>query len=171
MKQTAYIGLGSNMGDRLQNLAQAVKCMEKKGIEIECLSSVYETEPQGIPDQPWFLNMVARINTSLHVRDLLNLLRAIEDQMGRQRHKRWGPRLIDLDILLFGKEVVKERDLEVPHPRLSERAFVLIPMLEIDEDVRLPDGKLLRNCLPEPAEKQNVHFVTAFFDREKASKN
>ena len=161
MRTIAYIGLGSNQGDRLQNLAQALKHLDREAIVIEARSSVYETEPQGLREQPWFLNMVIRISTTLSGGALLKTLLSVESQMGRVRQVRWGPRIIDLDLLLFGDEVISEPDLEVPHPRLQERAFVLIPLLELDAAVRLPNGTLLKEYLPEAAKNQQVRLFKA----------
>jgi 2-amino-4-hydroxy-6-hydroxymethyldihydropteridine diphosphokinase len=156
--QAAYIGLGSNLGDRIQNLTDALEYLEDEGVITDEVSSVYETEPQGFTDQPWFLNMAARVKTTVSARDLLKLLQRIEARMGRVREMRWGPRVIDLDILLFGREVISQPDLEVPHPRLTQRAFVLIPLLEIDEDIQLPNGMPLKNYLTETSEKQEVRL-------------
>ncbi len=159
MRDTAYIGLGSNMGDSKRNLFYALECMEKQGIIVEDLSSVYETEPQGLADQPWFFNMAARIGTTESPWDLLKTLQAVENQMGRVRQVRWGPRMIDIDILLYDNQSVREPDLEIPHPRLTERAFVLIPLLEMDKDLSLPDGTFLREYLTNKVKKQKVRLV------------
>lgn len=164
---TAYISLGSNQGDRAKNLSEGLKCLEKEGIALEAVSSIYETEPQGFTDQPWFLNMAAKVKTTLTPRELLGLLQSIEARLGRVRTVRWGPRTIDLDILLYefsGVEktdsplVISEPDLQIPHPRLKERAFVLIPLLEIEEDISMPDGTLLKECLQEAARGQKVRL-------------
>lgn len=161
---SAYIGLGTNLGDRWQNLALALEYLEKRGIVIDALSSVYETEPQGVVDQPWFLNMAARIKTDLSPHSLLEVILDIEAQMGRVRLERWGPRIIDLDILLYEKVVLKVPDLQIPHPRLTERAFVLIPLLEIDESLTLPDGTLLKDYLPNITGNQGVRAVCTAFN-------
>jgi len=162
----AYIGIGSNLGDRAANLLTALDYLEEEGIAVDAVSSIYETAPQGVTDQAWFLNMAVRVKTALAPRDLLVLLQAIEAKMGRVRDRRWGPRIIDLDILLYQRldEGSPEGfcedspDLEVPHPRLKERAFVLIPLLEIDEDISLPDGTLLKDCLPHVLKHQEVRL-------------
>lgn len=167
MMYTAYIGLGSNLGDRAGNLLAGLEYLEEEGIVIEAVSSIYETEPQGFTEQPRFLNMAAKVRTTLTPRELLKLLQSIEARLGRVREVRWGPRTIDLDILLYklsgvgdvsSPVVISEPDLKVPHPRLKERAFVLIPLLEIDEDISLPDGTLLKGCLPEAARDQEVRL-------------
>lgn len=159
MRHTAYIGLGSNMGDRKQNLFHALKCMKQQGIVVEALSSVYETEPQGLADQSWFFNMAARIGTTESPGELLKTLQAVEKQMGRVRSVRWGPRIIDIDILLYDNQTVREPDLEIPHPRLTDRAFVLIPLLEMGRDLALPDGTFLREYLTNKVKKQKVRLV------------
>lgn len=143
----AYIGLGSNLGDREENLNLAVALIKKSKIQVEARSSIYETQPQGVEDQPWFLNMVARVKTGLGARELLRILQGIEDQMGRKRVVHWGPRVIDLDVLVFDQQEIHEEDLEIPHPRMTERAFVLVPLLEIAPDVTLPGGKPVKEFL------------------------
>lgn len=167
MRYTAYIGLGSNLGDRAGNLLAGLEYLGREGIAIEAVSSIYETEPQGFTDQPRFLNMAAKVRTALTPRELLLLLQRIETQLGRIRELRWGPRTIDLDILLYMEAdagegsspvVINEPDLEIPHPRLKERTFVLIPLLEIDEDISLPDGTLLKDFLPETVGVQEVRL-------------
>lgn len=139
---TAYLGLGSNLGDREGHLQRAVAILTAtEGIEVERLSSWYETAPVGKTGQGWFLNGVARIKTSMHPRELLSTVLAIEQRLGRVRRERWGPRNIDIDILLYDDLTVNEPDLQSPHPRMQERAFVLIPLAEIAPDLILPDGR------------------------------
>ena len=134
---TCYIGLGSNMGDRLGHLRHAVFLLEATdGIELVTESSVYETEPVG-PEQPDFLNAVIEVRTTLSARELLKRLKEIEAEIGRTPSERWGPREIDLDLLTYGRERIEDEDLTVPHPRMGERAFVLVPLAEIAPDVRL----------------------------------
>jgi len=148
MVHVAYIGLGSNLGNRKENLMKAVEYLRSHGeIEVEALSSVYETAPVGVKDQPPFLNMAVKIKTVLEARNLLETLKRIEERMGRRRTKRWGPRVIDLDILLFDRKSIRSSCLQVPHPRILERAFVLIPLLEIDPEISLPDGTLLKDAI------------------------
>lgn len=147
MGHIAYISLGSNHGSRKENLYHAIKLMDNTGIIAGARSSIYETEPQGMKDQPWFLNMVVRVQTGLSARELLQVLLKLELQMGRKRLVRWGPRIIDLDILLYDGEVIHQPDLEVPHPRMVERAFVLVPLVEIAPDLILPDGTPVRKYL------------------------
>ncbi|HHX95428.1 MAG TPA: 2-amino-4-hydroxy-6-hydroxymethyldihydropteridine diphosphokinase [Clostridia bacterium] len=147
MTHTAYLSLGSNVGSRAANLHRALELLKNESIVIDALSSIYETEPWGVPDQPMFLNMVARLKTTLNPKELLRVLLAVEKQMGRERLLRWGPRIIDLDILLYDNEVIHDRELEIPHPRMVERAFVLVPLLEVNPDVTLPDGTPLKKFL------------------------
>jgi 2-amino-4-hydroxy-6-hydroxymethyldihydropteridine diphosphokinase len=129
---TAYIGLGSNLGDRKANLAAAARALEQApGIHRLRLSRLIDTAPVGKTDQPRFLNAVAQVRTTLAARELLELLLAIEARLGRVRGERWGPRTVDLDLLLYGREIIREPDLTVPHPRLHERTFVLGPLAEI----------------------------------------
>ncbi|HEY4690477.1 MAG TPA: dihydropteroate synthase [Anaerolineae bacterium] len=137
MSAKAYLGLGSNLGDRHANLIAALDHVRRRARLID-LSAIYETEPWGVADQPRFLNAACAIETDLSPRDLLAWLKSIEEEMGRQPSVRYGPRLIDLDLLLYGDAIVDAPDLAVPHPRLAERAFVLVPLSEIAPDVVHP---------------------------------
>jgi 2-amino-4-hydroxy-6-hydroxymethyldihydropteridine diphosphokinase len=142
---TAYLGLGSNLGDRLGNLQAAVEELhEADGIRVVASSRVWETAPVG-PPQPDYLNAVVRVETDLSPADLLAACRRVEEALGRVRRERWGARTIDVDVLLFDARTVDEPDLVVPHPRLTERAFVLLPLLELDPDPILPDGRRVRD--------------------------
>jgi 2-amino-4-hydroxy-6-hydroxymethyldihydropteridine diphosphokinase len=136
--KTAYIGLGSNLGDRAENLRQAIVRLAAPDLRVARESSVYETEPRDVLDQPWFLNQVVEIETSLFPRQLLLRVLKIERDLGRQRIAGKGPRTIDLDILLYGRAVVAAPDLEIPHPRMPERRFVLEPLAELSPDLRHP---------------------------------
>jgi 2-amino-4-hydroxy-6-hydroxymethyldihydropteridine diphosphokinase len=138
---TAYLGLGSNLGDRLENLRRAVALLWDRGIRVVRSSRVYETEPVGGPPQPEYLNAVVEIEVDGSARELLDECLAAEDAMGRERTERWGPRIIDVDVLTFGDETIDEPGLRVPHPRMHERAFVLIPLVELDPDPPLPGGR------------------------------
>jgi len=148
---TAFIGLGSNSGDIRGNLAGAVRALAGlEGVEVERCSSIYSTQPQGVTDQPWFGNQVLRARCDSAIwgaRSLLRRMLRIESEMGRVRQVRWGQRLIDLDLLLFGGEVAADPELILPHPRMRERAFVLVPLLEIEPEMHLPDGQRLADCL------------------------
>jgi 2-amino-4-hydroxy-6-hydroxymethyldihydropteridine diphosphokinase len=138
------------LGDREAHLLEALDRLEAAGIHIQRRSSVYETEPQDLPSQPWFLNMVVEVQTELFPRMLLARAQAIELGMGRRRTVAKGPRPIDIDILLFGNFVIATRELEVPHPRMSERRFVLEPLAELAPDLRHPaNGKTVREMLSE----------------------
>jgi len=149
MNKSVYISLGSNMGSKRENLAQAVELISNiPGVKLKNRSSLYETEPWGKTDQDKFLNQVIEIETSLPPRELLKELQDIEINMGRQRKEKWGPRIIDLDILLYGNEVLDDPQLTIPHPRMRERLFVLVPLAEIGADLRFPDnGATVREVL------------------------
>lgn len=135
---TAFIGLGSNLGDRLSNLRRAVtKLTFTDRMDVLVASSVYETDPVG-PPQPDFLNAVVEIRTTLGPRELLDVLKDIEAALGRSEGARWGPREIDLDLLLYGDKQVNTAGLSVPHPEMTKRAFVLVPLAEIAPDVIVP---------------------------------
>lgn len=134
---TVYLGLGTNLGDRFANLKAAVAALGGVA-EVEALSRVYETAPLYVTDQPAFLNMAARATTDLAPADLLQGLKAIEGELGRVEGLRYGPRLIDLDILLYGDQVVQSADLTIPHPRLPERRFALAPLADIAATLRHP---------------------------------
>ena len=134
----SYIGIGSNLGNRQENCLRAVEILEKRGIKVQKKSSLYETEPWGVTDQPRFINMVVQIETTLKPNDLLRLLKNIEGEIGRQDSFHWGPRIIDLDILLYNALVLNEENLRIPHPHLHEREFVLKPLNEIAPDVIHP---------------------------------
>lgn len=139
----AFIGLGSNMGDRLANLQEAVDRLGRvPGLRVRRTSRVYETDPVG-PPQPDYLNAVAQVETSLSARELLAACLAVERAMGRERRERWGPRNIDLDVLGYGREEIDEPGLVVPHPRMHERGFVMVPLLEVDADPLLPGHRRL----------------------------
>ncbi|HLX25959.1 MAG TPA: 2-amino-4-hydroxy-6-hydroxymethyldihydropteridine diphosphokinase [Candidatus Cybelea sp.] len=131
MAKAAYIGIGSNLGDRTANAERALGEIASLG-SVKRVSSFYRTAPWGNPDQPSYLNAVVAIETTLSPRTLLERLRSIEERMGRVRGERWGPRTIDLDLLLYDDLELDEPDLRIPHPYLRERAFVLVPLAEVD---------------------------------------
>ncbi|MDX8363163.1 2-amino-4-hydroxy-6-hydroxymethyldihydropteridine diphosphokinase [Cytobacillus sp. IB215316] len=141
MTREAYIALGSNQGDRQLYMFKAIKSLQlHPQITITKTSSIYETNPVGYTDQDQFLNMVIKVNTDLSALDLLTICQHTEEQLGRKREIRWGPRTIDLDILLYNQENIETEQLIVPHPRMLERAFVMVPLLEIDQHVVLGKG-------------------------------
>ena len=129
----AYLGLGSNIGSRARNLSAARRRLRERGARILRQSRVIETEPLGVLDQPKFLNQVLEVEWRGTPRQLLRAAQAVERDGGRVREKRWGPRTIDIDILLFGDERVNEKDLVIPHPRIKEREFVLAGLRELRE--------------------------------------
>jgi len=137
-----YLGLGSNIGDRRANLAEAVQRLAQVlALEIVKTSSVYESAPVGPQDQPDFFNQVVQAEVTCSARRLLELIQGIERKMGRMRTRRWGERIIDIDILLYGDETIDEPDLQIPHPQMLARQFVLVPLAEIAPDLILPDGR------------------------------
>jgi 2-amino-4-hydroxy-6-hydroxymethyldihydropteridine diphosphokinase len=137
---TVYIGLGTNLGDRAANLRAALAVLETKSVRITRASSLYETAPRDFFDQPWFLNQVVEAETALSPRELLLTLLAIERELGRERMIDKGPRLIDLDILLYADSIIDDDDLHIPHPRMTERRFVLEPLAELQPQLYLPSS-------------------------------
>jgi 2-amino-4-hydroxy-6-hydroxymethyldihydropteridine diphosphokinase len=140
VEKTVYLSLGSNVGDRETNLRDAIVRLGDLG-EVTAVSSFYETEPIEFTAQPWFLNCAVAVRTELMPKLLLAKVQAIEQQMGRRRTQPKGPRTIDIDILLFGNSVISAPQIEVPHPAMQERRFVLEPLAEIAPDVRHPINK------------------------------
>lgn len=136
---TVYLGLGSNVGDRVDYIRRAIDLLEKHPlVRVTKVSSFYETEPLEYPDQGWFVNAAAEIDTDLAPMALLDALQGIEKQLQRERTIRWGPRTIDLDVLLFGDDLVAEPRLQIPHIRMQDRAFVLVPLAEIAPEMNHP---------------------------------
>ncbi len=136
--RTVYLSLGSNVGDRERMLGEALRLLESPGLHVARVSPVYETEPQDLKNQPWFLNLVAEVQTGLFPMQLLTRVRKIERELGRKRTVDKGPRSIDIDILLYGESVIDSHDLVVPHPRMTERRFVLQPLADLAPDLRHP---------------------------------
>jgi 2-amino-4-hydroxy-6-hydroxymethyldihydropteridine diphosphokinase len=158
----ALIGLGSNVGDRLQFLQRAVKQLgETIGVQVRDVSSVYETEPVGPAAQAWFLNAVVAADTSLNPVTLLQQTQAIERALGRETTYHWGPRTIDLDILLYGNTQVNTATLTIPHAELCQRAFVMIPLLELVPGLVLPDGTEVSACLSRLMPPQQVRLFAS----------
>ncbi len=153
---TAYLGLGSNMGNRQGNLDKALSLLSQR-LKVEQVSSIYDTEPVGNVNQSRFLNLVCRVYTRLTPAELLALAKGIELKLGRARGKSNAPRPIDIDILFYGDQVIETAELVIPHPRLVERAFVLIPLAEIVPDLVHPvSGKTVRELLQGATETQGV---------------
>ena len=137
MTHTVYIALGTNLGERLNNLLAAIEAMAPE-VSVLAESHIYETPPWGYEDQPAFLNMVVKAETGLEPEALLNFLKQLEVELGREQNFRWGPRLIDLDILFYDDLILDTPPLVIPHPRLHERAFVLVPLADVAPDLTHP---------------------------------
>ncbi|HVL64118.1 MAG TPA: 2-amino-4-hydroxy-6-hydroxymethyldihydropteridine diphosphokinase [Actinomycetota bacterium] len=148
---TGFIGIGSNVGTRESFVRRAVDELDStEGITVTGRSSLYETSPIGGPPQRSFINAVVRVETTLPARALYDACKRIERRIGREPSElRWGPRVVDLDLLLHGDEKIVEPDLEIPHPRMGERRFVLVPLLEVEPDVRDPWGSPYADLLDE----------------------
>jgi 2-amino-4-hydroxy-6-hydroxymethyldihydropteridine diphosphokinase len=147
----AYVGLGSNLGDREATLLRALELLDAEaGVAVTAVSALRDTEPVGYVNQPRFLNGVAVVDTELPARELLDRLLIVERSLGRRRDgPRFGPRTVDLDLLLYGDATIEEPGLSVPHPRLGERRFVLEPLAELDPSLTLPDGRKVIDLLAE----------------------
>ena len=148
--KTIYLSLGSNIGDRDKNLRTAISKLGEAKVRVTRVSSFYETEPVDLREQPWFLNCVVQGETEIPALDLLRALREIESRMGSKKLVPKGPRLIDVDILLYGNEIIDTLELQVPHPRMLQRRFVLVPLAEIAPSLKHPSwkataGELLAN--------------------------
>ncbi len=139
--ETVYLSLGSNLGDRAENIARAIEALGPNGVRMTCQSSIYETEPVDVRGQGWFLNCAAAVETDLMPQELMHALLEIERSLGRHRVIPRGPRVIDIDILLFGSIIVRTPELEIPHPRMTERRFVLVPLAEIAPGLQHPARK------------------------------
>jgi dihydroneopterin aldolase/2-amino-4-hydroxy-6-hydroxymethyldihydropteridine diphosphokinase len=135
----AYIGIGSNLGDKISNCRRAIEEMgHVPGCQVAACSALFKTEPEGVIEQDWFINCVSKVTTELSPIKLIKALLSIEHAMGRRRRKRWEARIIDLDILLFGQEVMRSHDLVIPHPLLHKRRFVLAPLAQLAPDLIHP---------------------------------
>jgi 2-amino-4-hydroxy-6-hydroxymethyldihydropteridine diphosphokinase len=153
----AYVALGSNLGDRMATLDAAVRALDADRLtHVMAVSLVYETVPVGGPPQGMYLNAVAVLETDRDPRDLLDLLQATEAGLGRERGERWGPRTLDLDLLLYDGPPIDSPELTVPHPRAKERAFVLVPLVDADPFARFPDGEAAVDALAKLAPVSGV---------------
>lgn len=162
--KTVYLALGSNLGDKLQHLKDAIARLPKAGVEVAVVSAVYQTQAMYKTDQPDFYNIVIEARTALLPRVLLRRMQTIERELGRRRVLANGPRTIDIDILLYGRFVIRSNDLEVPHPRMEERRFVLEPLAEIAPALRHPVSKrsileLLAATKDQPVRKTDHHLT------------
>jgi len=157
----AFLGLGSNQGDRAGMLAQAQTLLAGADLVPLRASHLYESAPWGVPDQPWFLNQVLEVRTILSPRALLERCHAVEARLGRMRTRRWGPRTIDVDLLLYADLIISAASLTLPHPHLRERAFVLVPLLELAPNLRLPTGERAADLLATLPDRGGVReFLT-----------
>lgn len=153
---TVYLGLGSNLGNRARNIYAALRRL-RSHVRLDQISLLYETEPVGLTDQPWFLNLVCAGVTALSAEDLLRAVKRIEGELGRRKGVRFGPRLIDIDILLYDDQVLTTEQLQLPHPRLHERGFVLIPLGELAPNLVHPVLKVsVRELLESAASLEEV---------------
>ncbi|MBS3813650.1 2-amino-4-hydroxy-6-hydroxymethyldihydropteridine diphosphokinase [Candidatus Bipolaricaulota bacterium] len=153
----AFVGLGSNLGDRKANIANSLQLLSRaEGIHLIDRSSNYETEPIG-PTQPWFINSAIEIQTSLSPEDLLDGCKEVEKRIGRVDSLHWGPRLVDLDLLLYGDRVIEKDNIDVPHSQMAKRKFVLLPLLELDSELIHPKlGRPLKELLTKTEEDKKV---------------
>ncbi len=156
--ETVYLAFGSNLGNRVAAMRTGIAALRGRGVEPEAFSSLYHSAPKYVEDQPPFVNLVGRFRTRLAPRELLAACKEAERAAGRQERERFGPRELDVDIVLYGDRRIDEEALEVPHPRLTERLFVLVPLAEIDPELEVPGvgraGELARQALEElPAER------------------
>ena len=135
---TVFVSVGSNLGERQKNVLAAIRALQDDQATLVAASGLYETEPTDLEDQPWFINAVAKLSTTRSPGALLELCQEIERSLGREKGVRFGPRVLDIDILLYGDDVVDTDDLTIPHPRMSERRFVLVPLAEIAPDLADP---------------------------------
>lgn len=160
-----YLGLGSNEGDREQNLQKAIKKLrQSKEINVTKLSSIFESEPIGYINQSWFLNAVIEVESNFKPYDLLQFIKDIEEELGRRKTFRWGPRIIDIDIISYGNYVLKSSRLTIPHPQMHFRKFVLIPLFEIAPYYIHPVSKLSVWQMIQQSPDNKVYLYKTFND-------
>ena len=161
--EVVYFGLGANLGDRRRMLERAAEELRELSADGAIrVSSWYETEPWGEPDQPWFMNGAARLTLTLTPADALQAVKEIELRLGRVPGARWGPRIIDLDVLLFGSRIIRDADLTIPHSQLLNRRFALAPLAEIDPDVAIPGtGLSAREALEAGPDRGRIRRLEA----------
>ncbi|MBA2763506.1 MAG: 2-amino-4-hydroxy-6-hydroxymethyldihydropteridine diphosphokinase [Thermoleophilaceae bacterium] len=161
-ERTGYVGLGSNVGDRLENLRSACRLLEQRGVRISARSGVYETAPQGeILDQPDFLNAVVAVETDAAPLELLATCKTVEAEWGREMDgPRHGPRVLDLDVLALGRETWSDERMTLPHPEILSRRFVLEPLLELAPELVLPDGRRAADGLSAVADQSVIRVTT-----------
>ncbi len=158
-----YIGLGSNIGDRVQHLAHACATLHQHpAITVQAVSSLYHTAPVGFTEQAWFLNAVARLQTTLSPRSLLSVTQATERRIGRTPTFRWGPRIVDIDILLYDALQMETPFLTIPHAAMQERQFVLVPLYELAPELRLPSGAWLQDVLAALPSHDSIQQIGPF---------
>jgi 2-amino-4-hydroxy-6-hydroxymethyldihydropteridine diphosphokinase len=162
-KHQVYIGLGTNLGNRIHTLHAAVKALAELSLDPLACSAVYETRPVGYVDQSKFLNMAVSLYTKADPLSLLGRLTQLETEFGRVRDIRYGPRTLDLDILLYDDAYVCFKHLQIPHPRMWERAFVLVPLADLAPHRRALGGKIIRACADELSEEGDVQYVGRFW--------
>ncbi|MEW6606932.1 MAG: 2-amino-4-hydroxy-6-hydroxymethyldihydropteridine diphosphokinase [bacterium] len=166
-----YISLGSNLGDREKNIKEAIKLINSR-IKVIKTSPIYETEPIGFKEQDWFLNLVAELKTRLSPQELLAILKQIEGKLGKKIERKWGPRTIDLDILLYDDIILDLPDLQIPHKLMHARTFVLIPLSQIAPDIKHPVlNKTIKELLDEGNDKKCMKDSVKFYAEEVGLKN
>jgi 2-amino-4-hydroxy-6-hydroxymethyldihydropteridine diphosphokinase len=152
-----YFSIGSNIGNKKENLKNAINLLQKNNINIKKISSVYKTEPIGIKKQPYFYNICVKAKTDLTPQKILKIIKKIEKKLGRTKNIKWGPRIIDIDILFYNNIILYAKNLKIPHPEIKKRKFVLIPLYEIDKKIYHPvEKKTIKNMLKNKNLKEKI---------------